>query len=191
MAIDRQQDQQIDKFLDLNILTIGLSKCQTVQIRSDCSFWEKTACYYFCIFWTLHILYGPRQANLVVITYASSEGSGEPAHPRSLARTCAARSYKQWVKRNLQTESQIPGLSEWLGKICHDRMLEDTNSLDAACMVKPYSNALANITQSLIGWCQNFATVHPAICCWKSDVITQHCLSLADVWFYDADTTWL
>ena len=41
------------------------------------------------------LLYGPRQANLVLITYASSEGSGEPAHPRSLARTFAARSYKQ------------------------------------------------------------------------------------------------
>ena len=59
--------------------------------------------------------YGPRQANLVLIAYASSEGSGEPAHPRSLARTFAARSYKQWVKRNLQTENQIPGPSEWLG----------------------------------------------------------------------------
>ena len=31
-------------------------------------------------------LYGPRQANLVLIAYASSEGSGEPAHPRSLAK---------------------------------------------------------------------------------------------------------
>ena len=39
--------------------------------------------------------FGPRQANLVLITYASSEGSGEPAHPRSLARTFAAHSYKQ------------------------------------------------------------------------------------------------
>ena len=56
-----------------------------------------------------------RQANLVLIAYASSEGSGEPAHPRSLARISAAHSYKQWVKRNLQTESQIPGPSEWLG----------------------------------------------------------------------------
>ena len=56
------------------------------------------------------MIYGPRQVNLVLIAYASSEGSGEPAHPRSLARTSAARSYK----RNLQTESQIPGLSEWL-----------------------------------------------------------------------------
>ena len=38
---------------------------------------------------------GLRQANLVRIAYASSEGSGEPAHLRSLARTSAARSYKQ------------------------------------------------------------------------------------------------
>ena len=44
---------------------------------------------------SLIIPYGPRQANLVLIAYASSEGSGEPAHPRSLARTFAARSYKQ------------------------------------------------------------------------------------------------
>ena len=60
-------------------------------------------------------LNGPRQANLVLIAYASSEGSGEPAHPRSLARTFAARSYKQWIKRNLEIESQIPGPAEWLG----------------------------------------------------------------------------
>ena len=62
-----------------------------------------------------HFSFGPRQANLVLIAYASSEGSGEPAHPRSLAKTSATRLYKQWVKRNLQTESQIPGPSEWLG----------------------------------------------------------------------------
>ena len=39
--------------------------------------------------------HGPRQANLVLIAYASSEGSGEPAHARSLARTSAARSFRQ------------------------------------------------------------------------------------------------
>ena len=55
------------------------------------------------------------QANLVLIPYVSSEGSGEHAHPHSLARTSAARSYKQWVKRNLQTENQISGPSEQLG----------------------------------------------------------------------------
>ena len=31
--------------------------------------------------------YGPGQANLVVIAYASSEGSGEPAHPRNPAQS--------------------------------------------------------------------------------------------------------
>ena len=59
--------------------------------------------------------HGLRQANLVLIAYASSKGLDEPAHLRSLARTSAACSYKQGVKRNLQTESQIPGPSEWLG----------------------------------------------------------------------------
>ena len=38
---------------------------------------------------------GPRQANLVLIAYASSEGLGEPVHLRSLARTFAAQAYKQ------------------------------------------------------------------------------------------------
>ena len=69
------------------------------------------ACFFVASPW----LNGPRQANLVLIAYASIEGSGEPAHPRSLARTFAARSEKQWVKRNLQTESQIHSPSEWLG----------------------------------------------------------------------------
>ena len=62
--------------------------------------------------------------------------SGEPVHLRSLARTFAARSYKQWVKRNLQTESLAP-LNSWACtvKICNDGMLEDTNSLDGAQMI--------------------------------------------------------
>ena len=83
----------------------------TNLIYSTCKGWGT------CIFklFYMQLTSGPHQANLVLIAYASSEGSGEPAHPRSLARTSAARSYKQWVKRNLQTESQIPGPSEWLG----------------------------------------------------------------------------
>ena len=32
--------------------------------------------------------YGPRQANLVLIAYASSEGSGEPAHPQMPRLIC-------------------------------------------------------------------------------------------------------
>ena len=43
----------------------------------------------------IYKVFGQRQANLVLIAYASSEGSGETAHPRSLARTFAAHSYKK------------------------------------------------------------------------------------------------
>ena len=36
----------------------------------------------------------------VLIAYATSEGSGEPAHPRSLARAFAVRTHEVWkVKR--------------------------------------------------------------------------------------------
>ena len=44
---------------------------------------------------SVNLINGPRQANLVLIAYASGEGSGEHAHQRNLARTSAARLYKQ------------------------------------------------------------------------------------------------
>ena len=73
---------------------------------------------------------GLRQANLILIAYASSEGSGEPAHPRSLARTFAARPYKRGTFR--QKARSLAPLNGWACavKICHNGMLEDTNSLD-------------------------------------------------------------
>ena len=37
--------------------------------------------------------YGQRQANLVLMAYASSKGSGEPVHPGS--RACASRQCRQ------------------------------------------------------------------------------------------------
>ena len=39
-------------------------------------------------------LYEPAHEIMVLITLAVSEGSGEPAHPRSLARAFAVRSHK-------------------------------------------------------------------------------------------------
>ena len=57
-------------------------------------------------------IFGPRQANLVLIAYASSESRGTF---RQKARSLAP-------------------LNVWACavKICHDGMLEDTNSLDGA-----------------------------------------------------------
>ena len=38
----------------------------------------------------------PAHEIMVLITQATSEGSGEPAHPRSLTRTFAVRTHKLW-----------------------------------------------------------------------------------------------
>ena len=63
---------------------------------------------------------GPRQANLVLIAYASSKGSGSESRGtfRQKARSLAP-------------------LNGWACavKICHDGMLEDTNSLDGAHVI--------------------------------------------------------
>ena len=50
------------------------------------------------IFDTFHDLkiYEPAHEIMILITYATSEGSGEPAHPRSLVRTFAVRTDDGW-----------------------------------------------------------------------------------------------
>ena len=87
--------------LQSNSLPKGETRLKYLNFLWVCPRWQQN---HFSRMW-----FGPRQANLVFIAYASSEGSGEPAHLRSLTRISATRSYKQWIKRNLQTESQIPG----------------------------------------------------------------------------------
>ena len=79
--------------------------------------------------------YGPRQANLVLNPYTSSEGSGEPAHPRSLAIPSLLAHISSESRRTFRQKARsLAPLNGWACavKICHDRMLEDTNSLDAA-----------------------------------------------------------
>ena len=78
---------------------------------------------------------GPRQANLVLIAYASSEGSGSlriravSPEPSLLAHTSSESrgTFRQKAR-------SLAPLNDWACavKICHDGMLEDTNSLDAA-----------------------------------------------------------
>ena len=93
---------------------------------------------------------GPHQANLVLIAYASSEGSDEPAHARSLARTSAARSYSESRGTFRQKARSLAPLNDWACavKICHDGMLEDINSLDGAQLV--LSKLLINSLQNVI-----------------------------------------
>ena len=82
---------------------------------------------------------GPRQANLVLIAYASSEGSGEPAHEPSLLAHTSSESRGTFR----QKARSLAPLNGWACaiEICHDGMLEDTNSLDGAqvIMIARYS----------------------------------------------------
>ena len=48
------------------------------------------------------------------ITQATSEGSGEPAHPRSLARASAVRTHEIWKWTKIPTKNQISSLTWWL-----------------------------------------------------------------------------
>ena len=75
---------------------------------------------------SISALLGPRQANLVLIAYASSEGSGD------LVLIAHASSESRGTFR--QKARSLAPLNGWACavKICHDGMLEDTNSLDGA-----------------------------------------------------------
>ena len=83
-------------------------------------------------------IYGPCQANLVLITYASSEGSGEPAHstvsPEPPLLTHTSSESRETFRQKARSLAPLNG---WVCavKICHDGMLEDTNLLDAPHMV--------------------------------------------------------
>ena len=90
------------------------------------------------------IVYGPRQANLVLIAYASSEGSGEPKVQASLR--IRAVSPEPPLLAHTSSESRgtfrqkarsLAPLNGWTCavEICHDGMLEDTNSLDGAHII--------------------------------------------------------
>ena len=119
MSVDTVAGYQHSRFLDpLGKILLGWTAVSFLCWQSSENLVQKMLIMIMSgVLWRFlwYFLIGPRQANLLLIAYASSEGSGEPVHPRSLARTSAARSYKQWVKRNLRKESQIPGPSEWLG----------------------------------------------------------------------------
>ena len=76
------------------------------------------------------VISGPRQANLVLIAYASSEGSGAVSpEPSLLAHT--SNESKGTFKQKARSLAPLNGWA-WAVKICHDGMLEDTNSLDGA-----------------------------------------------------------
>ena len=96
--------------------------------------------------WQHEILNGPRQANLVLIAYANSDGSGDPAHPRSLATEPSLLAHTSSESRETfrQKARPLAPLNCWACafKMCHDGMLEGTNSLDGAQILSETRNLL-------------------------------------------------
>ena len=49
---------------------------------------------------------------MVLVTFATSEGSGEPAHPRRLDRAFAVRTHEAWTKGPTKNQTSSP--TGWL-----------------------------------------------------------------------------
>ena len=88
LKIDQMKTLRVELRKNINSPTFSVWHCNSKVWVSFYNKYKQTQ-------HVFHVPFGPRQANLVLIPYASSEGSGEPAHPRSLARTSAAHLYKQ------------------------------------------------------------------------------------------------
>ena len=65
--------------------------CVHVTCKFDCS-----DCTGFRKIFTAILVIEPAHKIMVLIIEATSEGSGEPAHPRSLPRAFAVRTHKVW-----------------------------------------------------------------------------------------------
>ena len=75
--------------------------------------------------------YGPRQANLVLIAYASPRIRAVSPEPPLLAHTSSES--RGTFRQKARSLAPLNGWA-YAVKICHDGMLEDTNSLDGAHM---------------------------------------------------------
>ena len=62
----------------------------------------------------IYFLIEPAHEIMVLITQATSEGSGEPVHRRSLARAFAGRTHKVWKQMKGPTRSQTSSPIGWL-----------------------------------------------------------------------------
>ena len=84
------------------------------------------------------VSYGPRQANLVLIAYASSEVQAS-LRIRAVSPEPSLLTYTSSESRGIlrQKARSLAQLNGWACavEICHDGMLKDTNSLDGAHVV--------------------------------------------------------
>ena len=84
----------------------------------------------------MSLSYGPRQANLVLITYAAKVQASLRIRAISPEPPLLAHTSSESRGTFRQKARSLAPLNGWACavKICHDGMLEDTNSLDGAHM---------------------------------------------------------
>ena len=78
-----------------------------------------------CRFFFLHILpskmtFEPAHEIMVLITWATSKGSGKPAHWRCLARALAVRAHEIWKQTKGPTRNKTSSPTGWL-RMCNWR----------------------------------------------------------------------
>ena len=118
-----------------HICFLATTSCKCCELLALPSLVHVKCLWFFYTIQSGITLYGPRQANLVLIAYASSEGSGEPAHPRSLPESSLLAHTSSELRGTFRQKARsLAPLNDWACavEICHDGMLEDTNSLDGA-----------------------------------------------------------
>ena len=102
---------------------------------------------------------GPRQANLVLIAYASSEGSDLRIRAVSPEPPLLAHTSSESRGTFRQKARSLAPLIGWACavKICHDGMLEDTNLLDGAQMQSAQIHQKVYFKQSIHSNTHNWA----------------------------------
>ena len=79
--------------------------CEQAPNNDDWGNWHEVA---------YEVLIEPTHEIMVLITQATSQGSGEPAHLRRLARAFAVRTREVWKQTKSLTENQTSSPTGWL-----------------------------------------------------------------------------
>ena len=118
---------------------------------------------------------------MVLITQATSEDSGEPAHSRSLARAFAVRIHEVWKKMKSPTKSQTSSPTGWQGMHVWRMSLRMTKSAIISWAGSFYDHlhksyvaglgldlATPSMKSACVNWCAaNCASGHGIDCLWQ------------------------
>ena len=101
------------------VMILSLTRVYTVWTHYSMA---KPPCLKFSVFWMSECFgslqyscsFKPAHVIMVLITKATSEGSGEPAHLRSLSRAFAVRTHEEWKSTKGPTKNLTSSPTGWL-----------------------------------------------------------------------------